>query len=147
MDRHNVMFSQKCPFPWLWGYEPPSNSLQSTSNRHLDRFSRVCTRVPNTQTYRPQATTFLFFFLEQRTNFLSCSLQGCICREIGGVEPPAKISDPLLLLKNARGVDFLCTYALARSSTSTLLMKFDKYSPGSLLFPSLSFALLPCLLK
>jgi len=35
-----------------------------------------------------------------------------------GVEPPAKISDPLLLLKNARGVDFLCTYALARSSTS-----------------------------
>ena len=51
-----------------------------------------------------------------------------------GVEPPAKISDPLLLLK--RGIDFLCTYALARSSTSIAtirpppLMKFDKYSPG-----------------
>ena len=54
---------------------------------------------------------------------------------VGGLNPPAKISDPLLLLKNARGVDFLCTYALARSSTSiaktsTPLMKFDKYSPG-----------------
>ena len=41
----------------------------------------------------------------------------------------------MLLLINAMGVDFLCTYALARSSTSiaktsTHLMKFDKYSPG-----------------
>ena len=37
----------------------------------------------------------------------------------GGVEPPRKFLTPLLLLKNARrGVDLLCTYALARSSTS-----------------------------
>jgi len=37
-----------------------------------------------------------------------------------GVEPPPprKFLTPLLLLKNARGIDFLCTYALARSSTS-----------------------------
>ena len=36
----------------------------------------------------------------------------------GGWTPPRKFLTPLLLLKNARGVDFLCTYALARSSTS-----------------------------
>ena len=68
-----------------------------------------------------------------------------------GVEPfRENFWPPLLLLKNARGVDFnpfpstppthkfsifLCTYALARSSTSiaktsTPLMKFDKYSPA-----------------
>ena len=52
---------------------------------------------------------------------------------VGGLNPPRKFLTPLLLLKNARGVDFLCTYALAWSSTSiakssTPLMKFDKYS-------------------
>jgi len=52
----------------------------------------------------------------------------------GGGEPPANISDPPAAIKNARGVDFLCTYALAQSSTSiaktsTPLIKFDKYSP------------------
>ena len=54
-----------------------------------------------------------------------------------GVEPPAKISDPPAAIKKTQrgGVDFLCTYALARSSTSiaktsTPLMKFDKYSPA-----------------
>ena len=51
-----------------------------------------------------------------------------------GVEPPANISDPPAAIK--RGIDFLCTYALAQSSTSIAklrpppLMKFDKYSPG-----------------
>ena len=59
------------------------------------------------------------------------------------MNPPRKFLTPLLLLKNARGVDFLCTYALARSSTSigktsTPLMKFDKYSPGSKTSPSRS---------
>ena len=54
---------------------------------------------------------------------------------VGGLNPPRKFLTPLLLLKNARGVDFLCTYALARSSTSiaktsTPLMKFHKYSPA-----------------
>ena len=53
------------------------------------------------------------------------------------MNPPRKFLTPLLLLKNARGVDFLCIYALARSSTSIAktstppLMKFDKYSPAS----------------
>ena len=53
-----------------------------------------------------------------------------------GVEPPAKISDPPAAIKKRKGeVDFLCTYALARSSTSiaktsTPLMKFNKSSPG-----------------
>jgi len=61
--------------------------------------------------------------------------QGCICRGGWGVEPPAKISDPPAAIKKRKGVDFLCTYALARSSTSIAktstppLMKFDKYSP------------------
>ena len=50
--------------------------------------------------------------------------------------PPAKISDPPAAIKKRKGVDFLCIYALARSSTSiaktsTPLIKFDKYSPGS----------------
>jgi len=54
-----------------------------------------------------------------------------------GVEPPpAKISDPPAAIKKRKGVDFLCTYALARSSTSIAKtstpppMKFDKYRPG-----------------
>jgi len=52
------------------------------------------------------------------------------------VEPPAKISDPPAAIKKTQGGDFLCTYALARSSTSiaktsTPLMKFDKYSPAN----------------
>jgi len=37
---------------------------------------------------------------------------------VRGLNPPRKFLTPLLLLKNAKGVDFLCTYALARSSTS-----------------------------
>ena len=66
----------------------------------------------------------------------SSSSQGCICRGGWGVEPPAKSSDPPAAIKKRKGVDFLCTYALARSSTSiaktsTPLMKFDKYSPRS----------------
>ena len=52
------------------------------------------------------------------------------------MNPPRKFLTPLLLLKKRKGVDFLCTCALARSSTSIAktsppLMKFDKYSPAS----------------
>ena len=56
---------------------------------------------------------------------------------VGGLNLPAKISDPPAAIKKRKGnVDFLFTYALARSSTSIAktstpsLMKFDKYSPG-----------------
>ena len=54
-----------------------------------------------------------------------------------GVEPPPprKFRTPPAAIKKRKGVDFLCTYALARSSTSiaktsTPPMKFDKYRPG-----------------
>jgi len=82
--------------------------------------------------FLPTCTTLLTqVHSDSRVHFSIVLTQGCIWR---GLNPPAKISDPLLLLKNARGVVYLCTYALARSSTSiaktsTPLIKFDKYSP------------------
>ena len=102
MDRHNVMFSQNCPFPWLWGYEPPSNSLQSTSNRHLDRFSRVCTRVPNTN-IQTTGDDFSFFLPRAKDELPLLFSLGLYLSGDWGVEPPAKISDPLLLLKKRKG--------------------------------------------
>ena len=62
--------------------------------------------------------------------------QGCICWGGGweGWTPRENFWPPCYYLKKRKGVDFLCTYALAGSSTSiaktsTPLMKFDKYSP------------------
>jgi len=81
--------------------------------------------------------TMVCLFFNKRS-YNTHHTQSCICRGVGGLNPPpAKISDPplLLLKKRKGGVDFLCTYALARSSTSRAktstppLMKFDKYSP------------------
>jgi len=62
--------------------------------------------------------------LVEMFNCIGRSTRWHLCRAVfvggvGGVEPPVKISDPPAAIKNnARGVDFLCTYALARSSTS-----------------------------
>jgi len=52
-----------------------------------------------------------------------------------GVEPPAKISDPLLLLKKRKGGRlsmYLCISTVVDFNSQNFdpLMKFDKYSPG-----------------
>jgi len=71
--------------------------------------------------------TELYHHTSETTSLAGLYLTG----RFGGLNPPRKFLTPLLLLKKRKGVDFLCTYALARSltsiaKTSTPLMKFDK---------------------
>jgi len=63
--------------------------------------------------------------------------QGCICRGVVGVEPPAKISDPpccyLKKRKGGRLSMYPCISTVVDFNSQNFdppLVKFDKYSPA-----------------
>jgi len=109
---------------WLFCPRPRWKSLKRSPNLLAGRAGASC---PSPRTSPPlsahqasdgkTALTTLLLCGNSHTEWMVAS--GLYLSGDWGVEPPTtKISDPPAAIKKRKGVDFLCTYALAWSSTS-----------------------------